>query len=544
MKLSRLGCAHQCRLSFMRTLLRRLKREKWQFERSTWQINAKSVGYAIYQVTGPRHTYSLVAFSHPLKPGEATDRVVATAWDASFTLYDGIPSEADIKRLQKNVPRQEAGRVTRSELILSRANRSVRLFKHVVESLAAGQQPDLETIEKVGYLMRTTAVYGSGKFGAADRQLIMDREELAGSFQAEMLSVWLIRAFTVDLAEHEAKMLGGDLAINLQNDIRCKFGVGNATGLGMAPFIVNHPTLLNNWILAREQALARIRDLSVVDAEKVSAFKSFIRRAQLNVQRWNSQHPIQVPKVRQLNADLNLLNSHLDQYDLTEPAKPWDDLYLWGERNLSIEGQEQLAMLMMEPYSELVDDLADGIQADEITLVLIDGSMTIKSMRELIDQHYGWALEVDYEEKNNISRFWYVSEEKLEPRLGERFDEPGAELEQPLCIGRYVSSLYGKLQSWPDDSYLADFLAQHAEFRYIVRRIQQIEQFPYMEIRDNLISDQMSPIDMLRLKLSFFGATKFDPRSDRWLRITMFQYAPFPDELANCRADGWFYPRN
>ena len=31
------------------------------------------------------------------------------------------------------------------------------------------------------------------------------------------------------------------------------------------------------------------------------------------------------------------------------------------------------------------------------------------------------------------------------------------------------------------------------------------------------------PIDMLRLKLSFFGAVKFDPRSDKWLRICMFQ---------------------
>ena len=29
------------------------------------------------------------------------------------------------------------------------------------------------------------------------------------------------------------------------------------------------------------------------------------------------------------------------------------------------------------------------------------------------------------------------------------------------------------------------------------------------------------PIDMLRLKLSFFGALKFDPRSDKWLRICM-----------------------
>jgi hypothetical protein len=29
----------------------------------------------------------------------------------------------------------------------------------------------------------------------------------------------------------------------------------------MAPFIVNHPTLLNNWVMARETALKNIRQI-------------------------------------------------------------------------------------------------------------------------------------------------------------------------------------------------------------------------------------------------------------------------------------------
>ena len=52
----------------------------------------------------------------------------------------------------------------------------------------------------------------------------------------------------------------------------------------------------------------------------------------------------------------------------------------------------------------------------------------------------------------------------------------------------------------------------------------------------------MRPIDLLRCKLSFFGASKFDPRSDRWLRITMYQGAPFPDELARLDPDDLAYP--
>jgi hypothetical protein len=61
--------------------------------------------------------------------------------------------------------------------------------------------------------------------------------------------------------------------------------------------------------------------------------------------------------------------------------------------------------------------------------------------------------------------------------------------------------------------------------------VQQIASAPYGDIRDNLIGAAMRPIDMLRLKLAFFGASRFDPRSDLWLRITLFRDAPFPDEI-------------
>ena len=53
-------------------------------------------------------------------------------------------------------------------------------------------------------------------------------------------------------------------AINLDPEICRNLGIGNSTGLGMAPFIVNHPTLLNNWILARETALKKIREIKDV----------------------------------------------------------------------------------------------------------------------------------------------------------------------------------------------------------------------------------------------------------------------------------------
>ena len=92
-------------------------------------------------------------------------------------------------------------------------------------------------------------------------------------------------------------------------------------------------------------------------------------------------------------------------------------------------------------------------------------------------------------------------------------------------------------------STVAEFLSKNSELRHIIRRVFIVEKFPYSEIQDNTIGKNIMPIDMLRLKLSFFGALKFDPRSDKWLRICMFQGAPLPDQLKNYD-EQWVYKTN
>jgi hypothetical protein len=530
MKLARMGSFHQTRLSFMRTLLRRLRKEQWQFKRSLWEIDSAGFGRAVYTVSGPERSYSLIAFSHDLLDAMRSDRVIATAWDATFTLFDGIPTTADLDRLQQNVPKQEAGRISDSELSLSRANRSVRLWKHVVEKLAVGQQPNRKQVESVGYLVRTTAVYGSGKFGAADRLTICQRDELSGPFQAEMLSVWLTRAFSIDLVEHIAKAIGGDTAVVIDPDLRRRIGVGNATGLGMAPFLINHPALINNWMAAREEAFARVRSLLTASEAVIADFKQHLQQAKFNLSQWHSGHPIQIEKIDQLALDLKYMSAYVETESLAD-NHPWNRFYCWAEINLSLEGQEQLLALMLEPYGALVDDLTGSMSADEHRSFFIDGSMSIKRAREIIESECDWAISVDYQDKRNRARFWYTSAEKLEPRVGERFDEPGAEYEQPLGIGRFIKQMYQDLLEWDLDQSIADFLLAHPQHRHTCRRVQNLVSHPYAEIRDNLIAADMLPIDLLRCKLSFFGATKFDPRSDRWVRICMYQDAPLPHEL-------------
>ena len=470
MTLARMGSAHPTRLSFLRTMLRRMSGDDWRFDRSLWQVDSKGVGRAVYRAIGPDRIYSLVAFSHDLPPEMRSDRVIATAWDATFTLFDGTPTEADLDRLQANVPLQEAGRISSRELSMSRANRSVRLFALIVDSLAAGKQPDRAEVDAVGYLMRTTAVYGSGKFGAADRSKIADRPELSGPFQAEMLSVWLTRQFTVDIVEHLARVKGGEKAIMLAKDIKQSLGVGNSTGLGMAPFLVRHPALINNWMLAREEALARVRSQSEATEQAIAGLSTALQNAQKNVAKWHSEHPIQMKKLDALRADLNLIQDYLEHWP-TPSEHPWNTLWLWGGKTLSLEGQEALLAMMLEPHGDLVDGLSDCMNADESRSFVIDGAMTIGALKEILTSSYGWAGEIDFTAADSLQQFWYVSEEKLEPRLGDRYSEDGAELELPLGIARLASNLGAALTAWDDDACVAHFLAAEPDHRFMVRRV-------------------------------------------------------------------------
>ena len=541
MKLARLGCFHQTRLSFMRALLRSLKRECWQFERIRWQVDARGAGLALYRASGPQCCYTLVCFAQELPAEKRSDRVIAEEWDATFALYDGVPDEPEIARLADNAPKQEAGRYRQSELVLARANRSVRLFDYVVERLSQGAQPEQELIDRSGYLMRTTAVYGNGKFGLSDRERIAARPEFAPPFRAELLAVWLIRWFTIDLAEHIASARNPDKAVKLERNLARRLGVGNATGLGMAPFLLLHPSLVHRWIHARETALARVRALVCGSPASRRQFSQLCARMQIGLDDWRTDDRRQHRRIEELKADIVKIKHRIRGRRL-EQERPWDNLIRWSETALSMEGQELLVTLVLEPHGDLIDDLAECMAIDESRYWRIRGDKSVGGLIHAIETHYQWALETDYARPPQCARFWYVSEEKLEPRLGDRFREPGADQELPLAFGRDIAALRADLgNARPADS-VAEFLLANPRHRHAVRRVRLVARLPYSEIRDNLISAHFMPIDLLRCKLSFFGANKFDPKSDRWVRITMYQHAPFPDELGRMDADDWSYP--
>ena len=215
-------------------------------------------------------------------------------------------------------------------------------------------------------------------------------------------------------------------------------------------------------------------------------------------------------------------------------------MYIWVEKNLDDECIEYIVSLMMEPYDNIVDPLICKMSSDEEKYFSIPTERSVLDLRNILEENYSNIIKIDFSKKKNNKNFWFISKNKEEPRLADRFSESGSELEQPLAIARDIKKLYERITNQKNSLQIGKFLIDNNDLRHVVRRAFITEKFPYAEIQDNTIGYNLMPIDMLRLKLSFFGAIKFDPRSTKWLRICMFQGAPLANDLKSFD-DHWVY---
>ena len=547
MDLDRLGMMQPSRLSFMRTLVRRMVREAWRITEVCFALDDDGYGEAIYCLEAGPETYHFVVFSKPLEDALRNDRVISNQWDLTMALVRGQLSDEQLDQLRRNVPLQEAGRMDENVLVLSRANRSARSFAEVVGRLATGQQPDVERLKVAGYLCRTTAVYGSGKFGMAGWHVVKTScRSFRTPFSGEMFTCYMLRHFSCRQVEHIARRQSPGTAVTIAPEIERYIGIGNATGLGMAPFLIRHPVLISHWMIQREIALARILNQTDCDAPKRYALQSMLRRVVQHLQETTVAADYQTSRNQILIAACLALIAKLSRpaFCAGLTSGGWKVLLTFVEDHYGPAAEELVQVLLFELYPHLVDPLEESMAAEE--RLDLDSGMTLVELLVLLETHYDWALHIDFDDPNHHALFWYRSEEKMEPRLGDRACDAGAEREMPLLVALGVRQCFDAMQRFLADnpeSLVVDFLIAHPDQLATVRRVQTMCGLPYGDIRGNLSDRNLEPMHLLRAKLSFFGVGKFDPKSKLWVRNTMFQGAPIIADLSqDLNPDHWYFP--
>jgi len=537
------------RLSFFRHVIGRMVRERWRIETVARALDARGRGTVVYRLENPGRPLHFVVFSDELPEARRTDRIIENHYDGEAFLCFGEVTEARIQAQRGQFADFLTGRADIESLGWTRVNRSTRVFEAVVAALAAGRQPDPELLAGAGYLVRNNGFWGNGRHGSASFQAFPPGAFLAAPYHADLLTLFLWRHFSHDLVEHMARARNPSGAAVLAPEVKRFIGVGNASGLGLVPFVIRHPLRVDHWVRARETAIARLMAVPARASDpEVARLAALLDRA---VAYYASGVQVRAGifqgSAGQV-ADLERLRAALAEFRgrgtiAGEAAeRPWAALAAWAEGHLHREGLELLHSLLIEVYPERIGDLEGDIPQIVDDATDVDPAMRVGDLHALVRRDYDWALAIDLSAPEARRHFWYLSEDNLEPRHGLRSVDPGEEFETFVDVVGEVQALAEALACFDPASPVAAFLFAHPEHRQTVERVQATRHAPYGEVRTNVLAADFEPCHLIRFLLTQYGMEKLDPQSRLWVRGTFLQGAPVAEDLAAGHEPDWLFP--
>jgi hypothetical protein len=531
-------------LSFVRPLVRRMVDERWRIERIRWQMDGEGRGTAAYRVATAERPLHFVVYSDNLPPEHKTERIVGHRYDGVGFLGQGEIDDAQIDRLRHETENFVLGRADSSVIGLTRINRSERAFDAAVEALAEGRQP----AAMGGYLLRNNGFWGNGRHGTAVFPGFGPEHPLSHPYSGEMFTLYMWRHFANDLVEDIARQRNPNAA-TLDPGLKRYLGMGNASGLGMVPFVIAHPKRVHAWVMARELAIAwALGEAVAPDAPEVTRLLDLLDRchAYFTVHDRDGRGMYTPSSV--LRDGLQAIRERVAAFRETgempgdRGGLPWHALAEWARAELDRECAEVLHSLLIELYPERAECLASLAAVPGDFASDLDPAMSVAALGALLRLDYDWALAIDLSVPGAHHHFWYYSEENVEPRLGERGVDPGDDVEAFVDVPGAVQALRRDLDRFDPEAPVAEVLLRHPEHRYMIERAQQTAGHAYGEVRGHITHRDFQPCHLIRFALSLLGMEDFDPRSKLWVRGTFLQGAPIAEHLVAGREGDWIYP--
>lgn len=525
------------RLSFLRLLIGKLTRERWQIARDRWELDAEGRGLAIYRILGPDADFSFVVFSDNLPEERRTDRIVENHYDGEAFLCIGPPSDAQIEAQRGEFADFLTGRADAKTVGWTRVNRSGRIFDAVVDALAEGRQPDDALIASAGYLVRNNGFWGNGRHGSTIFPANAGKGFLGLPYHADLLTLYLWRHFSVELAEHIARSRAPN-AVPLAKRLKTYLGVGNASGLGLVPFVLRHPARVDHWVRLRERAYAEARARRPASEER-AALLQLLDRA---IAYYDSGQQVR-GGIFQASEDLVADLRRLRRAAEAQPSEQsWDALAAWAEAEVGREALELLHALLLEIHPEIAEALTPEVLSGVDNPAAPQPAQRVEELQALLRARYAWALAIDLTAPQARQHFWYLSRDNLEPRLGERGVDPGEAYETYVDVVGDLQSLDRTLSAMAPEETIAHLLLRHPALRLIVERVQTTQHLDYGEVRACVTHPDFEPCHLIRFTLTLYGMEKLDPQSRLWVRGTFLQGAPLAEDIATGEEGDWIFP--
>lgn len=532
-----LGALQPSALSCTRYFMEHIFAQGWRVERTLFELDAVGAGIARYSIHACGRMFEFVALSNAPVDGGRSGRVLDGERDMNAGLYEGFASDSQIETMRREMPKIYFGRAEGDTLIWCRSNRSMRIFEHVVERLAAGLQPDPSRIAETGYLMRNVGIEGNGVYGTRAFGAYGSDHPLRLPYMAQMLTAYMMREFAFDLAEHLARAASPS-AVTLSRDFKRFIGIGNGSAIGLVFFVYNKPAFIGRWLEMRERLVATAAALKLERAdprramlesllEKAARFAAEDRIGRTDTEE-RARHCSEIGLLRDWLCDASV--AVLDLGQIIERAS----------HTVSIEALETLHSCCMELLPDLRDAMLECFFVDdELPPAPL---IALEALTSLIRRDYGWALETDTSSEEANHFVWYQSVSNDEPRRGNRQDTP-ASINMIRNIAADVTALLHDIDAFGPACSMADFLLVHPCHRYIIQRLELLADQRFHTPHCNPFDRSFEALSLVKLVMvGFYGLEKPVDFLDRNSRGIMFHGAPARDELGGRLEPGWFYP--
>lgn len=549
MQPARLAALQPTRLSASRALVNRMTRDGWQVRLVSWELDDAGRGEARYRVSTGDLDLEFLVFSNEPDPKGRSPRIIGQSWDMMGALLEAPVDGDDVRRTRDELPKLYAGRAPSNTLVWCRANRSLRAFDATVPALAAGRQPDLGELARIGYLMRNTGLDANGTFGTRPFQSYGTDHPLRQPYQAQMLAAYLMREFSLDLAEHLAQAQSRR-AVPLDPELRRYVGLGNGSGLGLVLWVNWHPQIVARWIELRELALAHAKSLPLSpDSSLTGRLTDLLDRAitfrgedPTDYQIFAGGEQVSSELVHQVRHRLVEFRAHgtMDGRSYELPLAYLADRV---DATAGMETAETLNALLVELVPAVADGLVDRQVVESVPPA--DPRMTVGELRELLHADYAWALCSRTQTSADDRYVWYKSRNAEEPRRGPRDEVPDGTVDFAVDLPELLPRLDRDLRRANPDEPVGFFLLQHPEHRAWVQRIQHLQDVDYHSPQMHMRSEDFRPAEIIRLvNVAFYGLDKTRDFLNRNLRGLLFHGAPTKTDLPagpDAHRD-WFWP--
>ena len=522
----RLGSLQPTRLSASRSLYARMARERWSIDLVRADIDSNGAGVIEYRINAGGFLMTFVAFSYEPTLVDRSPRIIGSSWDFEGALVEGVLSPEELEETRVAIPRLYAGRATPNTLIWFRANRSIRLFEHVVEALTEGKQPEVARIQEVGYLLRNTGLDGNGTFGTKDFQLYGDDHPLGVPYHAQLFTAYMMRELSLDLVNTIARERNPQ-AVEVDFDTRKSIAVGNGSALGLVLLCMNRPHLVNAWLTGYETLRAEASTL-VIDGDVADRLGSMLTESVEYKENDHTDYGV-FPSGEAVAVDLKLIRRHLHRGHRQKLTL--GDVVDGLPSTTSPEAIELFHAMMLELLpQEQVDARSRQLSVNERKQV--DPTQTIADLDRILREQFAWVDDFAEAHPDDKNRLWYKSRNSEEPRSGPVDEVPDLTNDLAVDFLAQIRVLKTAIEEAEGIVRVGALVTRHQHLQQIVGYVQHLAGLAYATPRMDVRDKDFVPAHIIRLFNGFcFGLEKTHDVHQRNLRGVIFEHAHFHRDL-------------